>query len=465
MLCHEDHGEVRGWVLDVGGDAPVEALPVPYNLFHGVTLVRCDASEAEALALMQAGDATRQALSDVARTMACVPVEEQASWERCRPCRVPSSLFTARRDREGNVTFEDGGHVAILDGAEWTPELSPDGFVGLYFLWSSSGSRLELYAACQSYLPLACAEFARMVFRLRGRCLARFVAQSEEAQWLRMACARNRARLLAKVCEAVGVRAPTINDYCGNSDRSPIMAMIHCETLHHDLLPLRDGRVRMLNYCACGANERETACCMAPWEGVWLVRAEDAFCPTAAPRLGARVRPFSFTSAPPRDSRVLCVHDWAASVDDESDNPNHNNNEADALLSLMELNTRDGLRSAPRRTTTTTTTTAAAAEAAARSEEEGRHNTKMKPVKKEEEEANDVDMIRAAYRRSLRLHPPQSPEGATTNMMMTSSSTEQPTQYLMFDEPVVRRMGWSREVVKLLPFGVVTWRPPSSSAI
>jgi hypothetical protein len=178
MLCHEDHGEVRGWVLDLSPEAPVEALPIPSNLFHGVTVVRCEASEADALALMQAGDATRQALSEATRALSCVPIAEQASWERCRPCRVPPSLYTAGRDRDGRVTFEAGGHVAILDGAAWAPELSPDGFVGLYFLWSSSSGRLELYAACQSYLPLACAEFARMVFRLRGRCRARFVAQS-----------------------------------------------------------------------------------------------------------------------------------------------------------------------------------------------------------------------------------------------------------------------------------------------
>jgi hypothetical protein len=426
MLCHEDHGEVRGWVLDLKGDAPVEALPMPSNLFHGVTLVRCEASEAEALALMQAGDATRRALSEAARAMACVPIAEQASWERCRPCRVPPSLYTARRDREGQVTFEEGGHVALLEGAEWTPELSPDGFVGLYFLWSSRRGRLELYAACQSYLPLACAEFARMVFRLRGRCLARFVAQSEEAQWLRMACARNRARLLAKVCDAVGVRAPRIDDYCG-SDRAP-MAMAYCETLHHDLLTLRDGRVRVLNYCVgCGADdERETACCMAPWEGIWLVRStltDASFCPTAAPRVAARVRPFSFTSAPPRDNRVLC------------DRSGEEAEEAEALLSQMELDTR-------------------------------RH-TKAEAAAAHHHGSDDEEMVRAAYRRSLLLHPPITPATTTTTTFATHGADEAvpSSHYLVFDDSVVRRMGWGRGLVKLLPFGVVTWRPPSADAI
>ena len=407
MLCHEDHGEVRGWVLDLGAEAPADALPIPSNLFHGVTLVRCEASEAEALALMQAGDATRQALSEAVHAMACVPIAEQASWERCRPCRVPSSLFTARRDRDGRVTFEDGGHVPILDGAEWAPELSPDGFVGLYFLWSSRSGRLELYAACQSYLPLACAEFARMVFRLRGSCRARFVAQSEEAQWLRMACARNRARVLARVCLAVGVRAPMIDDYCGGG--SP-MVMAHGETLHHDLFALNDGRVRVLNYCC--ADERESVCCMAPWEGLWLVHS-GSIAPTAAPRLGARVRPFSFTSAPPRDSRVLC--EW---VEDDAD-------EAATLLSQMELTTRDGLS--------------------------------------DRNDNADEDLVRAAYRRSLLLHPPQSVNESVVAHAL--ANTHQQPQYLLFDEAVTQRVGWTRGVVKLLPFGVVNWRAPPSSAI
>ena len=444
MLCHEDHGEVRGWVLDVGADAPVEALPVPSNLFHGVTVVRCEATEAEALALMQSGDATRQTLSEVAHAMACVPIAEQASWERCRPCRVPSSLFTARRDREGRVTFEDGGHAAIMDGAAWTPELSPDGFVGLYFLWSNG--RLELYAACQSYLPLACAEFARMAFRLHGRCHARFVAQSEEAQWLRMACARNRARVLAKVCAAVGVRAPLIDDYCG-MDRAP-MAMALGETLHHDLLPLRDGRVRVLNYC-CVADERgeSTLCCMAPWEGLWLVRGGTGgeFCPTATPRLGARVRPFSFASAPPRDSRVMC--DWK----DEDD-------EADVLLSRMALSTREGLCVAQEE--------AGDDAQAEKKAKRGDHNNN---------EVDDADMVRAAYRRALLLHPPvaEAPtmlmhEATTTTTTTTSTlaaASELHPQYMLFDESVVRRLGWTRGVVRLLPFGVVNWRLPSSGAI
>ena len=210
-----------------------------------------------------------------------------------------------------------------------------------------------------------------------------------------------------------------IDDYCG-MDAAP-MAMAHGETLHHDLLPLRDGRVRVLNYC-CVADERGEAavCCMAPWEGLWLVRGGGGeFCPTATPRLGARVRPFSFTSTPPRDSRVLC--DWT----DEDD-------EADVLLSKMELNTREGLSS--------------------------------DEVRPKDVGTEDADMVRAAYRRSLVLHPPASLLSMEEAPMMSAVAEPHP-QYMLFDESVVRRMGWTRGVVKLLPFGVVNWRPPSAHAI
>jgi hypothetical protein len=87
------------------------------------------------------------------------------------------------------------------------------------------------------------------------------VCLSEEAQWLRTACARNRARLILRVCEAVGLRVPTMLDYHAH-DRETRMAIPMTETLHHDLQRVGFDRVRVLNYCA---ESGDTVCVMAPW--------------------------------------------------------------------------------------------------------------------------------------------------------------------------------------------------------
>ena len=120
-FCHETadrRREMRGWVLDTPGDADASALPVPYNLFHGVSVTMCETTEAEVLALMQHPTETRQRLGAaidaiMARTHwvqrcqsnddgaegAAVKEGRRATWARCRPALdgVPSSLHGAVR--------------------------------------------------------------------------------------------------------------------------------------------------------------------------------------------------------------------------------------------------------------------------------------------------------------------------------------------------------------------------------
>jgi hypothetical protein len=193
-------------------------------------------------------------------------------------------------------------------------------------------SRLCLYVVCQSYLPRACFEFADMVHRIDDACTAGCVALSEEAQWLRNACSRNRARLIAEVCSEMGIRVPMVEDYSacpppflsspsgegavGGSEeeegegggpqqptrgRKTMMALVCVETLHHDLRlvvnssgsgsdyhsnhnhnhnnnnnqpqQLSQKKVRLLNYCAETVQAfNGVSCVMAPWEAVWVFR-------------------------------------------------------------------------------------------------------------------------------------------------------------------------------------------------
>ena len=52
-----------------------------------------------------------------------------------------------------------------MDGDSWTPELSSNGFVGIFHHWHHGAHehKLCMYIACQSYLPAACLEFADLV--------------------------------------------------------------------------------------------------------------------------------------------------------------------------------------------------------------------------------------------------------------------------------------------------------------
>jgi hypothetical protein len=445
-FCHEDRGEVRGWILDMPVEMSGLTLPMPHNLFHGLSLVQCEVTETEALDLMRRGSETRQALREAVCALRA-EATQPATWQRCRPGLngVPSSLHAATRDREGRVQFGASEmHPAILDGAAWTPELSPDGFVGFYFQWNET--RLELFAACQGYLPQACADFADMVHRAGGGCTAGYICLSEEAQWLRAACARNRARILARVCAHLGVRVPCMTDYCGGASGER-MAIVCAETLHHDLVLVGGGRgpprVRMYNYC-CAETRGGSLCVMAPWEGVWLFRGTGdggtrwAF-PTTTPRLRERVRHFTFSTRPRECRTVLSL--------DETDDAGVD--EVETMLRALASPCGEPERNA----------VAYLVPPASQAEKEG-------------SSASESALIRDAYRWALMRHVAEEDNQYQQlhqhheRTAWGGSGTPSEAQYhLVFDEPVLQQMtglGWTRAqgINKLLPLCVVQCRAP-----
>jgi hypothetical protein len=259
-LCHEGHQhEINGWVLELPGSGHASTVPVPHNLFHGVSAAVCDISEEEILGLMKDGDKTRARLGAAVNKLSRCDAS-RASWKRCRP--QTTTLHSAHRDKDGAITFAPAG-PAVIDGEQWAPELSPDGFVGIYFRWQTA--TVQMYAVCQSYLPKACLEFSTLVHCAVDDpdCTAEMVCLSEEAQWLRAACERNRARIIAEVCKSMGIRVPLVRDY-----RSAVpedLAIIATDTLHHDM-DAANGVVRVLNYCADTSSAHNgSLCTMAPW--------------------------------------------------------------------------------------------------------------------------------------------------------------------------------------------------------
>jgi len=289
-FCHEspqNQREIKGWVLDTPSAAPASALPIPYNLFHGITVALCETSESEVLNLMQNIGDTRtklsQAIDEIMKPimdeskMAGVCESRRASWARCKPAGhsgYPTSLQYAFRNKDGDVVFEqeDGKNTPIIDSEDWLPELSPDGYVGFFHHWhhGTRESKLCLYVVCQSYLPKACMEFADVVHRAGDLCTAGCVCLSEELQWLRNACTRNRTRLIADVCGKMNIKVPTMADYNSTSMTGTKIAIITTDTLHHDLVLLGDT-ARLLNHCSETRSAfNGSACSMAPWEGVWI---------------------------------------------------------------------------------------------------------------------------------------------------------------------------------------------------
>jgi hypothetical protein len=320
-LCHEGHHhEINGWVLELPGTGHASTIPVPHNLFHGVSVALCDISEEEILGLMKDGDGTRARLGDAVNTLLQDSKDDasRASWKRCRP--QTTTLHSAHRDKDGVITFAPAG-PAVIDGAPWACELSPDGFVGIYFRWQSA--TVQMYAVCQSYLPKACLEFSTLVHRAVDdpECTAEIVCLSEEAQWLRAACERNRARKIAGVCKSLGISVPVFRDYrafFGADD----LAVVTTDTLHHEMTA-QNGIVRVFNYCADTSTAHNgSICTMAPWDGVWafcgpslrqgsfgmLHGKKGVVLPTAAPRVKQREpHHLSFTSFNTRQCKPLQI--------------------------------------------------------------------------------------------------------------------------------------------------------------
>lgn len=322
-FCHEQQEgahEVRGWCLDTPGHAPGSALPINCSLFDGVSIVRCDCTESEILELLSNAEDTRRRLGaamDRIMQAGLVLSEDdddlRASWKRCRPTAngIPRSLCSATIAVESNAKKGNNVHffnsedcVPLIDSEPWIPELSPDGFIGLYHHWNYDDSRAHmvdakgpaLYMVCQSYLPKACLEFADMVRDLGEACTASEIFHSEEAFWLRQACSRNRSRLIARVCHDMGIKCPSMLDYNACKQAGAMfLAMPAVETLHHDLQCIRPKNggaaergqevIRVLNFCANGSN---SACVMAPWDGLWVFhgdRTPSSLSPTITPQI------------------------------------------------------------------------------------------------------------------------------------------------------------------------------------
>jgi hypothetical protein len=508
-FCHEsslNQREVYGWVLDTPSSAAGSTLPIPYNLFHGITIAQCEVSESEVLGLMQNIESTRAKLSQaIIEIMEPIRKEQllfcgsqvaeeseedgissssrskRASWARCRPSEHhghPSSLLHATRDKDGNVVFQQdcfGKSTPIIDSEDWLPELSPDGYIGFFHHWlhGTRESRLCLYVVCQSYLPKACIEFADMVHRAGDMCTAGYVCLSDEAQWLRTACSRNRARLIADVCQKMNIKVPTSTDYnsFGGGHRKRDLAIITTETLHHDMMMVNEDQVRILDHCSeTRFASNGSVCSMAPWEGVWIFQGlnptygflphcmssgynsiisdfgkpygVNVILPTSSPRITTTTKkggkpiagPYMFVSADPTQCKPLQIwnlgdykpinRDDNDDDDDDGDNSNSNAKKKEPIIVVVSQQNKK-LAATPSSSSCSVST-----------------------------EGLDPDVIEA-FQKSMALRAcPVSYQMPNVPGALPPPAVAH--NYLVFDENVLKsmsRLGWSRTqgIVKLTP--------------
>jgi len=153
-FCHENPEgthEVRGWVLNVPPETRASALPISCSLFDGISVVECECTEAEVLALLSQPEDTRRRLGEAIDQIMRAQQErgeERASWRRCRPTAngVPPSLYSAFMGKDNRVTLcSTQDCVAMIDSEPWVPELTAEGYLGLFHHWNASKNRLCLY--------------------------------------------------------------------------------------------------------------------------------------------------------------------------------------------------------------------------------------------------------------------------------------------------------------------------------
>ena len=344
-FCHEQPAgpnevqEIRGWTLDTPAEATASSLPMGPAMFDGISIVQCQMTEPEILDILRGASLFRTRLGEIIKRIRHrteLNPGQRATWARCQPASTgyPGSLLDACRNRTGSVVFAPApSSVPILDSDTWIPELSDNGFVGVFHHWfhGAQDHRLCLYVACRSYLPAACLEFADLVHDMGSRCTAATVFLSEEAHWLRRANTRNRCRILADVCRELNLNVQTTQDHNAQVPKEFVVAVPDVETLHNDMyLVDTDHAIRISN--ALSETSRASngiGCMLAPWEGLVVfhgvaggqvagdfgVAHGRQFLPTSLPRTSGvptlessvSAQSFAFTTGDPVYSRPLQV--------------------------------------------------------------------------------------------------------------------------------------------------------------
>jgi hypothetical protein len=210
-------GDMMGFRFTCNAYATGNHLPVVRTMFHGHTLVECQADEALIMRLMSEPDKNRQAMQEFLAGVEadCVP----ASLE-CVPENASSLTPHGTLEASGLLT---------ADSQHWTPE-TPER-IGVYHAYIRGFNRdvrtHRLFIVCSGGMARASDAFCNLVIDVGKHWTAQVhhtfctrvyrltaderwlgwqeVCDSQEAWWLRKGCQRSRCRLIKRLADAFDI--------------------------------------------------------------------------------------------------------------------------------------------------------------------------------------------------------------------------------------------------------------------
>jgi len=279
-------GEFSGFRLTVPKDDIAGALPVNRSMFHGVSMVEVDG-------LLEGGPAGANGWAQGAtgglHPAAMHLLLESSGSENKLQATMRAFMARVRQAAAGNTASlqcmpvfsgSDSGSAAerMRDGADWAADCPAT--IGLYHGFVKRTGRLtrehRLYLVCAGGMRQACDDFMNLALDIsQTSATAGDLCGSEEVWWLRKACSRMRADLLAQCAQAFNLSVRTYRDaHSFRAERQ--LAQVTTETLHHDLQTLRDSSVGVFNRCVDPSTPRNgVLMSVAPSEGLLLFRGAD----------------------------------------------------------------------------------------------------------------------------------------------------------------------------------------------
>jgi hypothetical protein len=276
-------GEFSGFRLSLPKDDIAGALPVNRTMFHGVSMVEVDgllpgASGAGASAAGRLHPAAMHLFLQGAEQDGRLQQTMREFMAAVRRAAVDTASLKCMPVYAG---VKDGGDAAterVRDGADWSADCPS--VIGLYHGFVKRPGRHardhRVFLACAGGMRQACDDFMNLALDIsQTSATAGDLCGSEEVWWLRKACSRMRADLLAQCAGAFGLAVPTYRD-THSFRRERQLAQVTTETLHYDLQELRDGSVAFYNRVVDPSTPRNgVLVSVAPSEGLLLFRGAD----------------------------------------------------------------------------------------------------------------------------------------------------------------------------------------------
>ena len=197
-------GDMMGFRFTCNAFAVGNSLPVVRTMFHGHTLVECQAAdEALIMRLMSQPAQNRERMLEFMRGVEhdCV----SASLD-CVPENASSHTQHGTLEATGLLT---------VDSQHWTPEL-PDR-IGIYHAYIRGFNRdvrtHRLFIVCSGGMARASDSFCNLVIDVGRHWTAQDVCDSQEAWWLRKGCQRARCQLIKRLADAFEIPVRSMQVY------------------------------------------------------------------------------------------------------------------------------------------------------------------------------------------------------------------------------------------------------------